>query len=248
MAVSKCEDAFRIPYNMLILTGIWPKENSDITFRIRTLSSWFFALSLCINMLIELLHDIDNFTKLSETLYIMVTYMGFIAKLLVFSYREKEFLNIINFLKDPIFASYSEELDHYMKKTIRQLVCLASIYRACTLLLIFGYIIYPILDNKPLPFPLPYDLGKYTIMMYVLQIIGESFSAVNNISLDLICISLLGIVTAQLDILAETIIRSNQDDSLLGDTQILNEVNNSTIGKLKQCVKHHIGIIRSGLC
>ncbi|KAF2904105.1 hypothetical protein ILUMI_02058, partial [Ignelater luminosus] len=243
MVISDTAKAFSIQYSMLTLTGIWPKKNPSIVYRIRTLLSWISALGIYTIMLIELIHDIHSFTKLPETLYIMATYMGFIIKLLVFSYRKKELLNIIKFLKDPIFKSYPEDLDHHMAKSIKQSVLLASIYRVCVVGLVLCYVIYPILDHKPLPFPLPYDLGKYTLIMYTLQMIGESFSAVNNISLDLMYTCLMGIIAAQLDILSEKITRLEQNDTELTNLSILNELNETAIEKLKNCVKHHMAII-----
>ncbi|KAF2904109.1 hypothetical protein ILUMI_02062 [Ignelater luminosus] len=229
---------------MLVLTGVWPIENPNVIYKVKRLLSWISAFGLSGILLTEFIYDIRDFTKLSETLYIGVTYMGFLVKLLVFSRRRKEFLNLLKFLKNPIFVSYPEDLDHYMAKSIKQSVLLARVYRVLGVSIVVGYAFYPILDNKPLPFPFPYDLGNYTILMYCLQMIGEAFSAVNNLCLDVMCTSLMGLAAAQLDILTQKIIRLKEDNGVISNPVILNQVDARIIEKLKDCVKHHLAIIK----
>ncbi|KAF2904118.1 hypothetical protein ILUMI_02071 [Ignelater luminosus] len=248
MVKSNSADAFKVQYNTLILTGIWPIENPNVIYRIKTILSWVSALGLSGVMLTQLIHDITDFTKLSETLYILLAYMGFIVKLVVFMYRRKEFLNVINFLKNPIFLSYPEDLDHYMAKSINQSVRLAKIFQPFAVSFVIFYAVYPILDNTSLPFPFPYDLGKYRMVMYCSQLISEGMAAINNMYIDTICTSLMGIIAAQLDILTEKIMRLNENDGTVEDHAISNEVCESIYEKLKDCVKHHLAIIKLVNC
>ncbi|KAF2904115.1 hypothetical protein ILUMI_02068 [Ignelater luminosus] len=210
----------------------------------KTLISWISAFGIFAMLLAQLIYDIKDFTKLSEPLCILVTYMGIIVKLLVFHYRKNEFLKITNSLRDPIFLSYPEDLDHYMAKSIKQSVVLINIYRVVGVTIMIGCTIYPILDNKPLPIPFPYDLGKFTIPVYCLLVIGGSFSTLNNICFDVTCTSLMGVVAAQLDILTEKITRLEEDDGVIYDPVIFKHVSRTINKKLKDCVKHHLAIIK----
>ncbi|KAF2904855.1 hypothetical protein ILUMI_01326 [Ignelater luminosus] len=244
MPISNSADAYRLQYIILSATGAWPKENPTILYRFNTFLSWFYGLGLYGIMLTQCIHDITDITKLSETLYIMVSFMGFIIKFLVFTYRKKEFLDILEFLKDPVFVSYPEDLDHYMVKTIKSWTLLSKVYQFLIICCIILYLIYPILDNKALPFAFPYDLGQYNIVMYGFQLIGEYYSANNNIYLDVLCASLMGIIAAQLDILAEKIIRIRENDSVLDEYEISIRADEEAIKRLKQCVVHHLAIIK----
>ncbi|KAF2888241.1 hypothetical protein ILUMI_17932 [Ignelater luminosus] len=244
MVKSDSADAFKVQYNMLVITGMWPKKNPNIIYRIRTTISWICAIGLFGCLLTQFIYDIKDFMKLSVTLYILVCYMGFILKLLVFINHREEFLNILNFLKNPIFISYPEDLDYYMTKSIKQSVLVARTVQIATAAGLVVYAVYPILDKKPLPFPFPYELGKYTLLMFCFQMVAEAFSAVNNLSLDLVFTSLMGIVAAQLDILAEMIMRLKEDDSMVERSVISNRVDESINKKLKDCVKHHLAIIK----
>ncbi|KAF2904117.1 hypothetical protein ILUMI_02070 [Ignelater luminosus] len=120
-------------------------------------------------------------------------------------------------------------------------------YRVVAVTLLIAYSAYPILDNKPLPSPFPFDLGKYTTLMYCFQVIGGSFSTVNNICFDITCASLMGLAAAQLDILAEKIICIEEDevpdDAAVKHQAILGQVGERINEKLRDCVKHHIAII-----
>ncbi|KAF2904111.1 hypothetical protein ILUMI_02064 [Ignelater luminosus] len=243
MVISNSADAFRVQYKMLVLTGLWPKENPNIVYRLRTLISWISAFGLFGVLLIQLINDIKDFTKLSETLYIMVSYVGFIIKLLTFTYQRKEFLKMIHYLKDPIFVTYPEDLDHYMTKYIKQSVLLASTFQLVIVGGLIFFALFPILDNKPLPMPLPYDLGKYTTLMYCLQVIGESISAINHICLDVMCTSLMGLAATYLNILSERIMHLKEKDAVVEDVVIFNEISESTNEQMRNCVKHHLAII-----
>ncbi|KAF2887734.1 hypothetical protein ILUMI_18439 [Ignelater luminosus] len=244
MVKSNSADAFRIQHDMLMLTGMWPIENPNGSYRIKTLLSWVSALGLSGVMLTQLIHDITDFTKLSETLYILITYIRFTFKLLVFKYSREEFLNVINFLKNPIFLSYPEDLDHYIAKSINQSVRLAKIFQPFMVNLLICNAVYPILDNTSLPFSFPYGLGKYRMIMYCSQLISEGISAVNNIYIDTTCTTLMGIVPTQLDILTERLMRLKENDGTVEDHAISNEVSESINEKLKDCVKHHLVIIK----
>lgn len=244
MVKSNNADAFKIHYNMMTTSGVWPKENPSLYYKLKTLSTWFFAISLCATMWMEAINDIKSFTKLSEILYIMVTITAYLIKLTVFTRRRKSVLNMVNFLKDPVFLSYPDDVDHYMAKTIKWSTLLANVYRYLVLCCVILYIFYPILDNKALPFPFPYDLGSYTPFMYVFQLIGESYAAWNNSTFDTLCTSLMGIAAAQLDILCEKITRIKEGRVMVQDYEFSEEADKSTTEKLSQCVEHHLAIIK----
>ncbi|KAF2887261.1 hypothetical protein ILUMI_18912 [Ignelater luminosus] len=243
MVKSNNADAFKMQCSMMTTTGVWPKENPSIYYKTKTVASWFFAIGLCVTMWMEALNDIKDFAKLSEILYIMVTVTAYIIKLSVFTYRKQSFLNMIKFLEDPVFASYPDQADHFMAKTISSSTIIAKVYRYLVMCCVVLFFFYPILDNKTLPFPFPYDLGKYTPFMFGFQLIGAGYDAWNNSCIDTLCTSLMGIAAAQLDILCEKIIHIKEQIVPQGDSEISEETDKDTIEKLKQCVEHHLAIM-----
>ncbi|KAF5271728.1 hypothetical protein FQA39_LY08051 [Lamprigera yunnana] len=234
-------DAFRIQYSMMRTSGIWPEENSTIIYKIKCIISWTFTLLLLLSMVLEVIYHIRDFEKLSDTLYIMFTMAATVTKMGSFSYEKKTFLKILKLLKDPLFVSYPQHLDHYMAETVKNSIFIANLYRYLVGCCIVMFMVYPLLDNKPLPFPFPFDLGSYTYYMYALQIVGVGIAAWNNSSMDTLTTSIMGITSAQLDILCKKLVHIR--DSIRGNHSGLN-TELIVINRLKECVKHHNVIIR----
>lgn len=241
MTKIEAHEVYKIPYDMLSATGIWPKKTPSPFYKMKTGVSWLLAISLLTTMTMETLNDLNDFTKLSEILYINVTIAAYFVKMAVFTYKREIILNTIKFLRDPIFLSYPEDLSRYMVNAVRVSNLLGKTYQysACCCVILFT--VYPFLDNKPTPFPFPYDLGKYNYIMFVQQAVAVSIAAWNNSSLDVLCTSLIGIACAQFDILAGKITSSKvEENEEHFDLKKDREVRKN----LKQCVTHHLAILK----
>lgn len=241
MPISNNANAFKIHFNMMHISGVWPEESPGVLYQIRGLLSWLLGIGLSITMSMEVINDISDFTRLSEILYIMVSVTIYLVKLAGFTYQRKTFLKTVQFLKDPIFVTYPEDLDHYMAKTIRISTGIANIYRYLCLCCMLLYATFPLFDNKPLPFPFPYETGRYRYLMYAFQVASISNSAWNNSCLDTLTTSLMGIGAAQLDILMKKIEMIGRNEN---DTENNSRDGKKAVGEIKQCIQHHLAIIR----
>lgn len=239
MINSNNEDAIKIQHDMLVFSGFWPRKNSSIFYKCRRTFSWVMLIMLGITMWMQVIKVINDFTQLSEILYIMVTITATIIKSGVFTYRRKYFLKLLELLKDPLFISYPNDLNHYMATTIKYSRLIANTYRYLVFACVVLIGLFPIVDNKPLPFPFDFNLRGYKIPMYAFQLTAECVAAWNNSSLDTLCTSLMGITAAQLDILAEKIIHI-KDVTLAKHTPASEEI---ALKNFKQCVKHHVAIM-----
>lgn len=244
MLKSSNEDVYKVPYNMMLKSGIWPKEYPTLVYKIKTFLSWFFAIGLLVVQLMQAINDIKDFAKLSETLYIMVAVLGYIIKLGVFTYRKEKFLEMVNFLKGPIFTSYPDEYDHFMKKNIKYASLAANTLKYFFMSCVVLYLIFPIIDQVPLPFPFPYELGRYTFVMYAFQIAAEGYAAWNNACIDTLCTCMMGVAVAQLEILSEKIIHIKKDHAQLGTYEISERKEEIAVRRIRQCVQHHLAIMR----
>ncbi|KAF2905331.1 hypothetical protein ILUMI_00833 [Ignelater luminosus] len=241
MIKSSNEDVYKIPYDMMTKSGIWPKKNPSFVYKMKTSLNWFFALSLFVILLLQAIDDIGDFAKLSQSLYIMAAMLGYIIKLGTFTFRRNKFLNMINFLKNPIFTFVSEDFEHYLIKNIKRANLTANSFKYLYMSCVFFYLIYPIADHVSLPFPFPYDLGRYTFLMYAFQMVAESFAAWNNACLDSLCACTMCVAIAQLEILAKKINTVKQNHSSLVAYEISEDV---ILRRLKHCTKHHLAIIK----
>ncbi|KAK4885197.1 hypothetical protein RN001_001468 [Aquatica leii] len=244
MSITNNANAFRIQYSMLSASGIWPEKNATLIYKLRCALSWILTAGLFVSMLMEVIADIKDFTKLSEILYMMITLGATLAKMTTLAYYSNTFLKLIEFLKDPVFVTYSNDFDHYMAETVKQSTFIAKSYRVLVGLCVFLVAAFPLLDNKPFPFPFPFELGIYSYYMYVFQVISLGLAAWNNSSIDTLITSLMGLAAAQLDILREKIVNIKMTSSNSVNTFTEVEVNDFVVKILKQCVEHHNAIIR----
>ncbi|KAK4885198.1 hypothetical protein RN001_001469 [Aquatica leii] len=243
MVKSNNANAFKLQHAMMLSSGVWPEESSTITYKIKCIISWILSLGLFITMTMQVIHDITDFTKLSEILYIMVTIAATVGKMASFTYQRKKFLKMIKFLKEPIFMSYTDDLDHYMAATIKSSTFIANFYRYLVGCCIVMFIVYPIVDNKPLPFPFSFELGSFKYCMYVFQIASIGCCAWNNSCIDTLTTSIMGIGAAQLSILYEKIVNIKHMTNCLEDKNNVSVKNKDITPSLEQCVEHHNAII-----
>lgn len=241
MIKSTIEDVYKVPHDMMRMSSIWPKKNPTFGYKMKTSLNWFFAIGLLVVQLLQAMDDIGDSAKLSQSLYIMGAMLGYIIKLAVFTYRRDKFLNMVNFLKNPIFALVPKGSEHYLIKNIKRLSLTANTFKYVYMTCVFFYLIYPIVDHVSLPFPFPYDLGKYTFLMYAFQMVAETYAAWNNACLDSLCVCMIGVAVAQLEILEEKIIRVKQNHAASVACEISEDI---TLRRLKHCVKHHLAIIK----
>lgn len=234
-------EVLQVYYDMLNTTGIWPQKNPSWIYRLKTIVSWIFAWALFIIMTIETIHDLNDFTKLSEIIYINATCVTYITKLIIFTLKRNKFLQLVKFLKSPIFGTYPSELNHYMEDSIKFSNMLAKIYQYAVGCCVSLYAIYPIIDKTSLPIPFPYDLGKYTYYVFIFEVAGVGVGAWNNSSIDVLSCSLIGIASAHFEILAEKIKRctKNANEDYI-DPQIQMEI----LRRVNQCVDHHLAILK----
>ncbi|XP_031329090.1 uncharacterized protein LOC116160089 [Photinus pyralis] len=236
-------DAFKTQQAMMTATGAWP-DHSSITYNIKALFFHAFTIGLFVTMSMQVIFNLNDFTNLSEILYIMVTVTGYVVKQCALTYKRNVFVNLIQFLKDPLFLSYPDELDHYMFETVKKSTLIANVYRFSIAFCIVLFTVYPILENKPLPFPFPYDLGNYRYFMYAFQIISVGVCAWNNCTIDTLTTSLMGIAAAQLDILYEKLIVIRKESQENDDVPYCEKSEEDILLKLRQCVEHHNAIIQ----
>ncbi|KAK5647661.1 hypothetical protein RI129_002553 [Pyrocoelia pectoralis] len=225
---------------MMHASGFWPEENPTQFYKVRTFVSWLLSLALCVTLTMEVVNRITDFTKLSEILYTMVMVASYVIKATSLRYQRKNLLKIINFLKHPIFMSYPDELDHFMAKSVRQSTFIANAYRYSVGCCIILYLVYPIVDHKPYPFPFPFEMGSYNYYIFVFQVVGGACCAWNNLSIDTLMTSIMGITAAQLDILCGKLIGMGNKRN---DSVSRRKTDEDMSRKLKQCVNHHNAVI-----
>ncbi|KAI4464842.1 odorant receptor [Holotrichia oblita] len=255
MKVHRLSDAFDIQRNMMSVMGYWHTETLTYFYIIRSALTTSIFLISYIGMIMQFIHVIGDFQKLSEILYMMTSYTSYFCKLLGYLYSRQTFLSMLRHLKNPIFQDYSIELEHHLTKILRLSILITKLYRVSCAIVVILFCVYPIFDNAILPTPVPFDTGRYTFIMYIIESLALLIAAWNNFCLDTLSVCLMGLAISQFDILKEKFVNFKQ---IATKTSLENkrfnieselwklESNTDNIIKhtLTNCIIHHNALIR----
>lgn len=245
MTVPDHTDAITLQRKMLTVCGLWPTVKSPtIWYRLRKYATWIMSLSLCFTMWMEAVHDWNDFAKLSEILYVLITVTVYILKLMGFTYYTKEFCDMIESLGDPIFQTYPENMGVYVEKAIQISTFITRIYGGMCGVVIAQYALMPFLDDTPLPLPFSYNIGSFAPLMYVFQVTGCGIAAWANGSMDTLTAGLMSIAAAHLDILGRKLNCIKSENKTIATLGIHLEEDVKTKETLVNCVNHHHAIIK----
>lgn len=246
--------AFAIQEQMLSIMGYWHKENPPALYKIRGTVTMLIFLVAYILMVMQFFHDISDFSKLSEILYMMMSYTSYFCKLCGYLYSRETFLEMLSHLKNPIFTRCSPEMERHLIKTLNLSLFITKLYRFSCGIVVILFSIYPLFDNKPLPTAVPFETGRYTFLLYIVQSLALLIAAWNNFCLDTLCTSLIGTAIGQFDILKEKILTFKEraiaeEESVLAVSFKISHIFETDVNKrakslLNDCIIHHNALIK----
>lgn len=231
MTRTDSRDVIRIHKILYTITGIWPSRSPSRFLKIRHYTSWTLAFGLAAVMYTEAVVDGGDFRKLSKILFIQISATSFIVKMANFVYHGQEFLDMIEYLDNPIFRSYPEELDIHIRRAKKFNNFLSAAFLGSTLFVVVMLGVTPLVTNQDFPVPFPYNLGPYNNLMYTFQVLGIAAAAWNHNVLDVLTTGVINIGIAHLNILGDRLRHLSR-----GGKEVREEV--------LVCINHHQAIIK----
>nr|ALR72552.1 odorant receptor OR7 [Colaphellus bowringi] len=169
----------------------------------------------------------------------MISPTSYLIKLIIFKSKSVHVLEMLSFLELTEFNNYPKGLSGIVERTVKFSRYLGYAYQFMCCLVITLYSTIPLFTKADLPIRFSHDVGKLKPAVYIFQVIGLSSAASNNSCLDVLAMSLMGICSAQIDILNKKLITLGKNE----DEDETDGSNNSYL-RLKKCAKHHVEIIR----
>jgi hypothetical protein len=199
-----------------------------------------------LSMLIQLILERDDLSKVSETLHYFVTHVTFLYKLKNFTSRGKNLLNIEDTLTLPVFYGFSFDQLRQLKREMDDCKTVGKVFRVTCVGAVALYGMVPFLDkNKSMSLPLPgwipdKVIGKYYHATFLFQMTAVTMTAYVNSTIDILTWMLMTVGSAQFNILKENLknidYRSEGNDN---QSKIIER-------NFNQCVKHHKAIVEYG--
>lgn len=202
MSANRNELGYKIVERLMRISGIWPCGGRNVLHKFRTYQTCLTSVALVVAMSFEIAHVRNDFVRLSEIAYVMVTATSYNFKLFNFLWHRKKFVGLLQMVESKVFNSHSRSWDEMSSRPLRLVDLANKTYLCLAGAVIVGYASIPLLDNK-LPFPFPYDLGRFRPAFYVFQVYGLGTAAWNNSCLDGLAVGLASIAIGHLGILEE---------------------------------------------
>nr|XP_023027980.1 odorant receptor 13a-like [Leptinotarsa decemlineata] len=228
--MSNIIEAISIPKKFFTLSGHWPGAKTTIFQRILFCLEILFSLSL----LAELTNHFDDYEILSEHLSITISPTSYLIKLIIFKFKSDAVQHLISSIKLKEFNNCPKHLRDIIEETVKYSKFLGHGYQLLCFVTVLLYSLVPVFTKADLPVKFSYNTGNFKPVMYAFQVIGMVSTASNNSSMDILAMSLMRICAAQIEILNRKIIGLS-DEKYRSD---------HIKTKLKECVKHHMKIIR----
>lgn len=188
-------------------------------------------------MWMEAINDWNDFEKLSEILYVLITVTTYILKLIGYTYHTKKFTNLVENLDNPIFETYPEKLGIHVKRAIQLSTVVTMMYGGMCACVIIQYALMPFLGSESLPLPFPYETGSFTPLMYIFQVVGCGIAAWANGSLDNLTVGLMSIAAAHLDIVGSKLNSIQSKGQREVGSRRKEEIHTKAV--VINCVRHH---------
>ncbi|RZC37342.1 7tm 6 domain containing protein, partial [Asbolus verrucosus] len=235
-------DTIKTEKKLLLFSGFYPRRRSknNILYVFRAGLNIFVSYAQLFSMIVQMVMDRNDLSKLSETILFFMTHVTFLGKLTNFGYYRSNLFNIEDALTNPVFYGFSSECLAVLKKKMASCNLVAKIFRMLCILAVLLYTSVPFLDEsktKSLPLPgwLPFNTRKYYYLGVIFQIASVSITAYNNSSIDILTWMLITVATAEFDILKENLKTINFRSECEARA-------NKTV--FKNCIKHHKAIVK----
>ncbi|KAF5308144.1 hypothetical protein FQR65_LT06323 [Abscondita terminalis] len=249
MVLSTNSDAFELQKIVFLYTGFWPKQNPSKLYKLYGLIN-YMPLVMLSSMLLLNVVLLEDFGEVMQSLSMLISALNTLIKLTTFYLKKSTFLELLDLLESSHFSYYEEKFDNYLKKaiTIAKYMSKTFLFSGMTLVfIVFG----PLQSDKTFPMPFPFNIHKQSFIVYfivyVLQFVAASASALNTVTFDNLSATMMGLSSAYFKILQKTVLEttkkyksfSNHQDPL----KFYKTLDELICGKLNECVNHHIALI-----
>lgn len=238
-----CGRTIEKPKFILSTSGVWPTAKTTIPTIFSIVFNLCFETMVLTIVTFNILDAIKykQINLLNKMICIAIAVINYIAKTGTLTINKKCFLSIIEDLESDVFNGHSRKLNNHIH----------NIYNNCNLvfryfavvLVMYSLIgsILPMIVDIPLTIPVSFYRGKYQFQYKIFHFFFTALLSYNTIGLDILCLTLISVSIAQMDILQERLINVLEDcKETCGNKYFLNlEVERN----LRECVILHKKII-----
>lgn len=246
MSYVSCLDVIDSPRWILTKNGLYP-------IKIITKS---VILKLIINFILHIstygivIHNVfialrtRNTTLLNWVTCVLLPMTNYYAKIATLIFRRTIFFSILDDLKSKEFNPRNKKLNENIQRvnTISKMLIRYFALSIGSCVIIFSFL--PIVMNSLMMIPASFNTGRYDLLYKILHCIFTSYMSYTCFGVDILYMTLLGLCSAELDILHEKLLNTlNDSRNICNEYEAANIVIVEHI-VLKECVFMHNKINR----
>lgn len=197
---------FRYIITILQFQGLWPGKKHKTLYNIFSLIFNFFFSFCFISFELFNITQAKDLSEVTENLFISLTEISTIIKLIIFFFRRDQIKNMLTLIKIN-FITKNELEDKIMRQDIQFTTTIFILFIVTIGGVISAAAFVPFVSETPtLPFPiwLPFNWKEFKILFWIAffyDILGVTLHGLINLSNDCIIMFLTGRAATQLDIL-----------------------------------------------
>ncbi|CAG9864932.1 unnamed protein product [Phyllotreta striolata] len=204
-----------VSVNFLLFFGILhPKFNSawvvlKYVIRVSTIMGFLFG-GMVLSEILKLLHSLNDLEKLMDSLFLTVTNLVSIVKFISIVRNERKIMKLLAQIDKREFRPKSQHQKNILESNIKAANVIALIvYSGCFVTVLFWVISAVIGDEVSLPVPsyIPFELTSTPVFVitFIYESIATLIGGFSNLSADCLMISFVIVISAQFNILNDTI-------------------------------------------
>lgn len=218
--------------------GIYPLDAPNAISYIAFIVTLFMSFGLFFAMGIQLFIE-KEMAKIINILYYLPQQTAYVFKLINFLYNGKTIHKIQIIFNSSLFNLHKEQQYHFLNDAIYKTKIIGNIFRMLCCGVVAFYGMQPLYSNDPMPLPAwyPFDINKYSVVIYFFEVLGVLVSATINSNIDLLNVRLISLGTAQLEILTDNL--ENVADTEEIHRMSEQEMNNVVEERVQIYAQHH---------
>nr|UTN00918.1 odorant receptor [Semanotus bifasciatus] len=240
------QQAFSAEKMQMAVGKFYPSKTSRgaLLYTIISIASISITIIQLSSSIIFIYLNIHVFDRFSEVFLFIMTQFATICKLVNFVSHKKEILELELILEHPLFTTVSAEEEKILKRSLKNLRVVTTVYKFLSVLAVSLYGICPLIDSDektpkyPLPGWFPFNADDYYWEVYIFEAVEISICAWFNSGLDQLLVIMMALGEAQFEVLKYrlTNVAANMNEDAMNEDLVQE--------RLKKCIIHHELIIR----
>lgn len=200
-----CMKTLAAPHWILTKSGLWPVKTLSIVTTLKITFNIIIDAAVYILIVHNIINAVNsNNTKLLNWMTcIVIPITGYIAKSATLLLNKSCFFSIVDDLKSATFNLHSEQSNKHIKFINKISIMMMRYFATAQIVFALIFNILPFVMNIQMMLPPSFNTGRFDVAYKIVHLFAAIYLGFNSTALDILCMVLMALCAAQLNILEE---------------------------------------------